>query len=390
LAIAAAALLCLAGGAYAHANVDQALAVAVDGPGQVNGTGIACRDGSGDCVELYGDGSVTLTAVPDSGATFSGWGGDCTASETNTTCTVTMSSARAVTATFTAGGGGANPILTVSATGNGKVTGNGINCGAGTTDCTESYSPGTVVALTETPDMGATFSGWGGACSATATTCNVTMNSSQTVTASFTGGSSGNATLTVRRSGNGKITGSGGIACGAASTVCSENYTPGTTVTLTAVPNTGAAFLGWGGDCVAAGTNTTCTVTMSASKNATASFSGTTGTTFSTPGPRAGSTFAVHSNGTPLVARTSVGWAVTLRFFTSRPAGALLRLSETGRAVHVFRFSPKAGNVLVGPFNVPRSGKYRFQMTLSDGHGGIAGLTWNLCLGACARSRSAS
>jgi Divergent InlB B-repeat domain len=306
LAIAAAALLSLAGGAYAHANVDQALAVAVDGPGQVNGTGIACRDGSGDCVELYADGtSVTLTAVSDAGAVFTGWGGDCTASGTNATCTLTMSSAKAVTATFTAGGGGVNPILTVSATGNGKVTGNGINCGA-------------------------------------------------------------------------------------ASTGCSENYAPGTTVTLTAVPNTGAAFLGWGGDCVAAGTNTTCTVTMSASKNATASFSGATGTTFSTPGTRAGSTFAVHSNGTPLVARTSVGWAVTLRFFTSRPAGALLRLSQTGRAVHVFRFSPKAGNVLVGPFNVPRSGKYRFQMTLSDGHGGIAGLTWNLCLGACARSRSAS
>ena len=110
--IAAAALLCLAGGAYAHANVDQALAVAVDGPGQVNGTGIACRDGSGDCVELYADGtSVTLTAVSDAGATFTGWGGDCTASETNTTCTVTMSSARAVTATFTAGGGGGNPTL---------------------------------------------------------------------------------------------------------------------------------------------------------------------------------------------------------------------------------------------------------------------------------------
>jgi hypothetical protein len=391
LVIAAAALLCIAGGAYAHANGDQALAVAVDGPGQVNGTGIACRDGSGDCVELYADGtSVTLTAVSDAGATFAGWGGDCTASETNATCTVTMSSARAVTATFTAGGGAGNPTLTVSASGNGKVTGNGINCGAGTTDCTESYSPGTVVALTETPDMGATFSGWGGACSATATTCNVTMNSSQTVTASFTGGSSGNATLTVRRSGNGKITGSGGIACGAASTVCSENYTPGTTVTLTAVPNSGAAFLGWGGDCVAAGTNTTCTVTMSTSKNATASFSAATGTTFSTRGPRAGSTFAVHSNGTPLVARTSVGWAVTLRFFTSRSAGALLRLSRTGRAVHVFTFSPRAGNVLVGPFNVPRSGKYRFQMTLSDGHGGMAGLTWNLCLGACARSRSAS
>ena len=307
LAIAAAALLCLAGGAYARANADQALAIAVDGPGQVDGNGIACRDGSGDCVELYADGtSVTLTAVPDSGATFTGWGGDCTAAGTNTTCAVTMSSARAVTATFTSGGGGGNPTLTVSPTGNGKVTGNGIDCGAGIADCSESYSPGTVVTLTETPDTGTTFSGWGGACSGTSTTCNVTMKSSQTVTASFTRGSSGNATLTVSPSGNGKVTGSG---------------------------------------------------------------------------------IAVHSNGAPLVARTSAGWAVTLRFFTSRSAGALLRLSLNGRAVQAFTFSPRAGNVLVGPFKVARSGKYRFQMTLSDGRGGIAGLTWNLCLGGCGAPR---
>ena len=57
---------------------------------------------------------------------------------------MTMSSARAVTATFTSGGGGGGkPTLTVSPAGNGKVTGSGINCGAGNTDCSESYSPGT-------------------------------------------------------------------------------------------------------------------------------------------------------------------------------------------------------------------------------------------------------
>ena len=368
--IAAAALLCLAGGAYARANADQALAVAVDGPGQVNGNGIACRDGSGDCVELYADGtSVTLTAVPDSGATFTGWGSDCTGAGTNAACTMTMGSARAVTATFISGGGGGGggekPTLTVSPAANGKVTGNGINCGAGNTDCSESYSPGTLVTLTATPDTGATFSGWDGACSGTSTTCTVTMTASQKTTASF---SRAMGTVPVRLgvTGSGRVTGPG-INCGNGNLDCDEPYATKTTVTLTAVPASGASFVGWGGAC--RGTGRTCTLSMTAPMAVSARFS---------PAPRAGTTFAVHSNGAPLVARTSVGWAVTLRFFTSRSAGALLRLSLNGRAVQAFTFSPRAGNVLVGPFNVARSGRYRFRMTLSDGRGGAAGLTWNL------------
>src|SRR5205085_10774670 len=103
---AAAALLCLAGGAFARGTADQALAIAVDGPGTVTGTGISCRDGIGDCVELYADGtSVTLTAASDPAAAFAGWGGDCSAA-TGNTCMLTMSSAAAVTASFTSGGGG--------------------------------------------------------------------------------------------------------------------------------------------------------------------------------------------------------------------------------------------------------------------------------------------
>ena len=379
--VTAAALLCLAGGAYARGNADQVLAVAVDGPGQVGGNGIACRDGSGDCVELYADGtSVTLTAVPDAGASFTGWGGDCAAAGTNTTCTMTMSSARAVTATFTpGGGGGANPTLTVRPAGNGKVTGNGIDCGAGNTDCSESYSPGTVVTLTETPNTGATFSGWDGACSGTSTTCNVTMSASESATASFTG-ATGTVTLSLSVTGGGRVTGQG-VNCGNGNLDCGERYAANTTVTLTAVPASGASFAGWGGACH--GTGRTCALSMTAPMPVSANFS----TPGSRAGSRAGSTFAVHSNGAPLVAKTSVGWTVTLRFFTSRSAGALLRLSLNGRAVHAFTFSPTAGNVLVGPFNVARSGRYRFRMSLSDGRGGVAGLTWNLCLGGCGAFR---
>ena len=58
----------------------------------------------------------------------------------------------------------------------------GIVCGA---DCSEVYLSGTTVTLTATPQAGSVFGGWGGACSGSATTCQVTTNQSLSVTARF-------------------------------------------------------------------------------------------------------------------------------------------------------------------------------------------------------------
>ncbi len=66
-------------------------------------------------------------------------------------------------------------------TGNGTVTGIGIDCG---TDCTENYLADTSVTLTAKPDNEATFVGWSGACSGTLA-CQLTLNQLQTVTAIF-------------------------------------------------------------------------------------------------------------------------------------------------------------------------------------------------------------
>ncbi len=51
---------------------------------------------------------------------------------------------------------------------------------------------------------------------------------------------------------------------------CSESYTSGTSVTLTATPAFGSAFAGWSGACTNA--SGTCTVSMSAAKTVTATF----------------------------------------------------------------------------------------------------------------------
>ena len=66
-------------------------------------------------------------------------------------------------------------VTSVSPAGTGEITpANGL------------FLPGTKVTLTATPNSGYAFTGWGGACSGTAETCEVVMDNDKTVAASFT------------------------------------------------------------------------------------------------------------------------------------------------------------------------------------------------------------
>src|SRR5439155_10702421 len=135
----------------------------------------------------------------------------------------------------------------------------GISCGAA---CAASFDNGTVVTLTATPDTGATFAGWSGACTGTGA-CTVTIDGNKTVSARFT------FPLTVTKSGtgSGKVTSNvSGIDCGG---MCAAAFDGGTSVTLTALPDTGVTFTGWSGACTGTGT---CTVTMDGAKSVTATF----------------------------------------------------------------------------------------------------------------------
>ena len=71
--------------------------------------------------------------------------------------------------------------VTAAPAGFGTVTYAGQNC---VTVCTANYNSGTVITLTATPNTSYTFSGWSGACSGTGA-CSVTMDSAQSVTATF-------------------------------------------------------------------------------------------------------------------------------------------------------------------------------------------------------------
>jgi len=213
-----------------------------------------------DCSEVYDYNTVVaLTATPATGSTFTGWSGDCTGTGA---CNVTMDQARSVTATFTL----QTFTLSVSlaGAGSGTVTSSpaGINCGV---DCSEVYDYNTVVALTATPAVGSVFDGWSGDCTGTGA-CNVTMDQARSVTATF---SVANFELTVSLSGagSGSVSSSpAGIDCGSD---CSETYDYNTEVTLTATPDVGSVFGGWGGDCTGTGT---CVVTMDQAHSVTATF----------------------------------------------------------------------------------------------------------------------
>jgi Pro-kumamolisin, activation domain/Divergent InlB B-repeat domain len=164
----------------------EALSVSVTGSGTVTSSPAGINCGS-TCNANFAQGSqVTLTATPANGWGFGGWGGACSGVGS---CVVTMNTAQNVTATF------ALPqyTLNVSVAGNGTVTSSpsGISCPS---VCTMNYTTGTPVTLTATPAGGATFNGWGGACSGNGS-CQVTMNSFESVTAMFSASGGGGPSL---------------------------------------------------------------------------------------------------------------------------------------------------------------------------------------------------
>ena len=82
-----------------------------------------------------------------------------------------------------------NYTLSVSVSGNGTVTSSpsGVSCPS---VCTMNYANGTPVMLTAAPSGGASFNGWGGACTGNGS-CLVTMNSLESVTAMFSSSGGG-------------------------------------------------------------------------------------------------------------------------------------------------------------------------------------------------------
>jgi hypothetical protein len=63
-----------------------------------------------------------------------------------------------------------------------------------------------------------------------------------------------------------------GIFCGLSAADCATSFQSGSEVTLNATTSSGATFASWGGACASAGSTPTCTLTLTAAAQVTASF----------------------------------------------------------------------------------------------------------------------
>ena len=196
---------------------------------------------------------ITLSAAPEAGYEFTGWGGDLSGSANP--LPVAVNSNMNVTATF-------SPIgvttytLTVDSVGSGAVA---LSPPGGV------YEAGTFVTLTATAAFNYKFDNWSGDISGTTNPITIQMDANKQVTANFGETPSQQVTLTTSVSGTGNVilNPPGGV------------YDPGTTVTVTAIAGSVHIFSGWTGDVVDG--NNPVTVLMDADKSVTANFTEVTG-----------------------------------------------------------------------------------------------------------------
>jgi uncharacterized repeat protein (TIGR01451 family) len=146
------------------------------------------------------------------------------------------------------------------------------------------------------------------------------------------------------------------ISCGAGCSSASADFLDGSLVQLTATPAAGSVFNGWGGAC--SGTATTCTLTMSAARSVTASFTGPTITITGGNNQTAGVSTGFSS---PLTVQVtdSNGVAVNgaIVTFTVPSSGASATLSATTATTNASGFASVSAtaNSLGGSYQVTAS-----------------------------------
>ena len=242
------------------------ITVQVIGKGTVTSSPAAmnCGGGATVCQVAFSTGG-TLTATPAAGWAFDTWTNCPTAPAANA-CDVPADGNRyEVTANFT-GPPTTLSTLSVTYTGDGNVSGGGIDCGsspAGTV-CTRTVLTGSTLTVGEAPAPANVFTGWGGACSGGNVACTVELGGDRSVGAAWASAEA--VLLTVGVSGLGTVTG-GGVSC---PLTCAASHPVNSTVVLTAAAVAGNRFTGWGGAC--SGTGPTCSVLMDAAQSVTATF----------------------------------------------------------------------------------------------------------------------
>lgn len=165
------------------------------------------------------------------------------------------------------GDGGATLTITVTARGGAQGL---VRSFPGGIDCPEICTayfdawPAQSVTLNAYPSAGSLFAGWRGACSGRNTICDITLDTSKNVEATF---ERATARLSVSVVGRGRVVSTPlGISCPAR---CSASYPVGTRVALRATPRRGWRFMGWKGACKGGGR---CALTVTSNSVVRATF----------------------------------------------------------------------------------------------------------------------
>ncbi|MBL8919548.1 MAG: fibronectin type III domain-containing protein [Myxococcaceae bacterium] len=308
------------------------------GSGTVTGTGIMCGT---DCNELVPAGqSRTVTATPAAGSLFSGWAGCDMVSGQD--CVVSVASSRTVTATFTSNPSPSAPtMLTAMTTLSGAVELRWTDTSAIELDFRVDRSAMASTGFVEIATLPA---------NTTMTTLTTLMQGTHylRVRATNNGGSSAPSNtvvvtvlppshlLTAATAGQGSgtiVSAPVGISCG---TDCTEAYPQGTTVVLSANPQSGSTFASWSGCGTVAGN--TCTVVMNSPATVTATFdvqvspitlsvpptnnTGAYTVSWFCPPGSCGSMYTLQEDVSPAFsAPTSIPVTGTTQSFVSRPNG---------------------------------------------------------------------
>jgi len=239
--------------------------------GMVTGGGIACGTGGTTCQQLFTNATtLTLTATPDSGYTFTGWGGSC--SGTAATVDVIIDAAKTCSATFAQSGGGTFQLTVTPTPPGGTVSGGGITCGSGGTTCQVTFGSATPVTLSATPATGYSFTGWGGSCAGTSATTTVQVDGVKTCSATFTAGLPAGPpyTMTISPKPTGGAVTGAGLNCGTGGTLCTASMPASMSYGMQATPDSGYTFGGWSGNCT--GTSASLTIQLAGPRTCSATF----------------------------------------------------------------------------------------------------------------------
>jgi hypothetical protein len=239
------------------------------------GTGIvecnANNGAFGPCATSYPNPtSLVIRATATGNSTFTGWsngtGNALPCDLTTVDCSITLTANSEVRANFTLPV--MNSVTSSTATANGG--GGTVLCSAngGAAAACGSYTVGTAIVMTATPNAASNFTGWSNgsgnanvvACNGTTGTCNFTLTANTTITANFS-----RPILSVTVMGTGSVN-SNPAGINICTSNCTAPFNRGTAVTLTA---SGANFTGWSGGCSGIGV---CIVTLNANTSVTATF----------------------------------------------------------------------------------------------------------------------